>query len=329
MASFPQSRLRRLRESGALRRMVRETSLSVKDLVYPMFIAHGCDVLREIPSMPDVYQLSLDRLLDEVVEIDQLGIPAVLLFGIPMRKDPLGMEAYDAQGIVQEAIRVIKQAAPELLVITDVCLCEYTDHGHCGLIVDERVDNDATLEILARVAVSHVDAGADVVAPSAMMDGQVAAIRRALDEGGHSLTPILGYSAKYASSFYGPFREAAESAPQFGDRRGYQMDHANARQALREMETDIQEGADLIMVKPALAYLDVIARARDTFHHPIVAYNVSGEYSMVRAASANGWIDGPAITLEILTAIKRAGADVIITYSAKDVAVYLGPEGQL
>ena len=327
MASFPPTRLRRLREFGALRDMVRETSLSVKDLVYPLFIAHGRDVSRQVESMPDVYQLSLDRLLDEVVEIDQLGIPAVLLFGIPMRKDPEGTEAYDPQGIVQEAIRVIKQAAPELLVITDVCLCEYTDHGHCGLIVDEMVDNDASLEILARVAVSHADAGADIVAPSAMMDGQVAAIRRALDENGHSLTPILGYSAKYASSFYGPFREAAESAPQFGDRRGYQMDPANARQALREIETDIREGADMIMVKPALAYLDVIARAREAFRHPLVAYNVSGEYSMVRAAAARGWIDGPAITLEILTAIKRAGADVIITYSAKDVAGWLKGDG--
>ena len=329
MASFPQSRLRRLRESGALRLMVQETSLSIRDLVYPLFIAHGRDVSRPVEAMPDVYQLSLDRLLEEVTEIAQLGIPAVLLFGIPMHKDPQGTEAYDSQGIVQEAIRVIKQATPDLLVITDVCLCEYTDHGHCGLIVDDRVDNDSTLEILARVALSHAEAGADLVAPSAMMDGQVAAIRRALDEGGHSLMPIMAYSAKYASSFYGPFREAAESAPQFGDRRGYQMDSANVRQALREMETDIQEGADLIMVKPALAYLDVIARARETFHHPIVAYNVSGEYSMVKAAYANGWIDGPAITLEILTAIKRAGADIIITYSAKEVVRWLGGEGQL
>ncbi len=324
MADFPRTRLRRLRESTALRHMVQETSLSVKDLVYPLFIAHGRDVSRPVEAMPGVNQLSLDRLLGEVTEIHRLGIPAVLLFGIPMRKDAQGTEAYDPQGIVQEAIRVIKQTAPDLLVVTDVCLCEYTDHGHCGLIVDDRVDNDASLEILARVALSHAEAGADVVAPSAMMDGQVAAIRRALDDGGYPLMPIMGYSAKYASSFYGPFREAAGSAPQFGDRRGYQMDAANARQALREMETDIREGADLIMVKPALAYLDVIARARDVFNHPIVAYNVSGEYSMVKAAAANEWIDGTAITLEILTAIKRAGADIIITYSAKEVAGLLG-----
>ena len=327
MADFPRTRLRRLRESTALRHMVRETSLSVKDLVYPLFIAHGRDVSRPVEAMPGVNQLSLDRLPDEVREIRRLGIPAVLLFGIPMRKDAQGTESYDSHGIVQEAIRVIKQTAPGLLVVTDVCLCEYTDHGHCGLIVDDRVDNDASLEILARVALSHAEAGADVVAPSAMMDGQVAAIRRALDDGGYPLVPIMGYSAKYASSFYGPFREAAGSAPQFGDRRGYQMDAANARQALREMETDIQEGADLIMVKPALAYLDVIARARDTFNHPIVAYNVSGEYSMVKAAAANEWIDGTAITLEILTAIKRAGADIIITYSAKEMAGLLGREG--
>ena len=320
MASFPVSRLRRLRESGALRRLVQETTLSVKDLVYPLFITEGRDVSRPVEAMPGVSQLSLDRLVEEASEIDRLGIPAVLIFGIPMRKDSEGAEAYDAQGIVQVAIRVIKQTSPELLVITDVCLCEYTDHGHCGLIVDGRVDNDSSLDILARVALSHAEAGADVVAPSAMMDGQVAAIRRALDASGYMLTPILGYSAKYASSFYGPFREAAESAPQFGDRRGYQMDYSNVRQAIREMETDIQEGADMIMVKPALAYLDVIARARQVFNHPIAAYNVSGEYSMVKAADANGWIDGEAITLEILTAIKRAGADMIITYSAKDVA---------
>ena len=324
MAYFPQTRLRRLRESTALRLMAQETSLSVRDLVYPLFIAHGRDVSRPVEAMPGVNQLSLDRLLDEVIEIYRLGVPAALLFGIPMRKDPQGTEAYDSQGIVQEAIRVIKQTAPDLLVITDVCLCEYTDHGHCGLVVDDRVDNDASLEALARVALSHAEAGADVVAPSAMMDGQVAAIRRALDDGGHPLLPIMAYSAKYASSFYGPFREAAESAPQFGDRRGYQMDPANARQALREMEADIQEGADLIMVKPALAYLDVIARAKDAFNHPIVAYNVSGEYSMVKAAAANEWIDGTAITLEIITAIKRAGADIIITYSAKELASLLG-----
>ncbi|MBI2856073.1 MAG: porphobilinogen synthase [Chloroflexi bacterium] len=326
MASFPQTRLRRLRDSSQLRLMTRETSLSVDDFVYPIFVTHGRDVARPVEPMPGIFHLSLDRLLAEVSEVSQLGIPGVLLFGIPESKDPLGSEAYDSQGIVQEAIRLIKQAAPQLMVITDVCLCEYTDHGHCGVIVGGRVDNDDTLELLARTALSHAEAGADVVAPSAMMDGQVAAIRQALDNGGYSNLPIMAYSAKYASSFYGPFRVAAESAPQFGDRRGYQMDPGNARQALREMELDIQEGADIIMVKPALAYLDVIARARETFNHPIAAYNVSGEYSMVKAASAKGWLDGPGITLEILTAIKRAGADIIISYSAKEAARRLNSE---
>ena len=326
MAAFPQTRLRRLRDSSQLRLMTRETSLSVSDFVYPIFVTHGRDVAKPVEPMPGVYQLSLDRLLEEVTEVSQLGIPAVLLFGIPEHKDPLGSEAYYTQGIVQEAIRLIKQATPHLGVFTDVCLCEYTDHGHCGVIVGDRVENDETLELLARTALSHVEAGADMVAPSAMMDGQVSAIRRALDNEGYSDLPIMAYSAKYASYFYGPFRAAAGSTPQFGDRRGYQMDPGNARQALREMEMDIQEGADIIMVKPALAYLDVIARARDTFNHPIAAYNVSGEYSMLKAAEANGWLDGPGVALEILTAIKRAGSDIIISYSAKEAARWLNSE---
>ena len=327
MASFPQSRLRRLRENAAMRLLTRETSLSVKDLVYPLFVTHGRDVQRPVESMPGVNQLSLDRLPSEIAEVSELGIPAVLLFGIPEHKDARGTGAYDPHGIVQEAVRVVKETAPELLVVTDVCLCEYTDHGHCGVIKGEHVDNDETLELLTRTALSHAEAGADVVAPSAMMDGQVGAIRSALDDGGYPLVPIMAYSAKYASAFYGPFRTAAESAPQFGDHRGYQMDPSNARQALREMELDIQEGADIIMVKPALAYLDIIARARQAFSHPIAAYNVSGEYSMVKAASANGWLDGPEATLEVITAIKRAGADIIISYHAKDMARRLGAQG--
>ena len=326
MPQFPQSRLRRLRESSVMRSMIQEASLSVKDFIYPLFITHGQDIQNPIEPMPGVFQLSLDRLPPELTEVTQLGIPAVLLFGLPERKDPTGTGAYDPQGIVQEAIRLIKQTAPQLMVVTDVCLCEYTDHGHCGVIVDGHVDNDGSLELLARTALSHAEGGADVVAPSAMMDGQVAAIRRALDEGGYAMTPIMAYSAKYSSSFYGPFRAAAESTPQFGDRRGYQMDPTSSKQALREMEQDIQEGADLIMVKPALAYLDIIARASQTFSHPIAAYNVSGEYSMLKAATANGWLDGPAATLEVLTAIKRAGADIIISYSAKEVARLLSAE---
>ena len=320
MASFPQSRLRRLRETTAMRLLTRETSLSVNDFVYPLFVTHGRDVQRPVESMPGVHQLSLDRLPAEIKDVSGLGMPAVLLFGIPEHKDAAGTGAYDTHGIVQEAIRVAKETAPELLVVTDVCLCEYTDHGHCGVIKGGRVDNDETLELLSRTALSHVEVGADVVAPSAMMDGQVGAIRSALDGAGYPLTPIMAYSAKYASAFYGPFRTAVESAPQFGDRRGYQMDPSNARQALREMEQDIQEGADIIMVKPALAYLDIIARASQTFNHPIAAYNVSGEYSMVKAASSNGWLDETGATLEVLTAIKRAGADIIISYHAKEVA---------
>ena len=324
---FPQSRLRRLRESAAVRLLTRETSLSAKDFVYPLFVTHGRDVCEPVEPMPGVYHLSTDRLAAEAEAVAHLGIPAVLLFGLPARKDGAGTEAYNPDGIIQEAVRTIKQATPQLLVITDVCLCEYTDHGHCGAVVDGRVDNDATLELLAKTAISHAEAGADVVAPSAMMDGQVGAIRQALDVGGFQSTPIMAYSAKYASSFYGPFRVAADSTPQFGDRRGYQMDPANVRQALQEMEMDIQEGADIIMVKPALAYLDVISRARQAFAHPIAAYNVSGEYAMVKAAAANGWLDGPSAALEVVTAIKRAGADIIISYHAKEVARLTAPQG--
>ena len=324
---FPRSRLRRLRESAAVRLLTQETSTSAKDFVYPLFVTHGRDVCEPVEPMPGVYHLSTDRLAAEAEEVAHLGIPAVLLFGLPARKDGAGTEAYNPDGIIQEAVRTIKQATPQLLVITDVCLCEYTDHGHCGAVVDGRVDNDATLELLAKTAISHAEAGADVVAPSAMMDGQVGAIRQALDGGGFQSTSIMAYSAKYASSFYGPFRVAADSTPQFGDRRGYQMDPANVRQALQEMEMDIQEGADIIMVKPALAYLDVISRARQAFAHPIAAYNVSGEYAMVKAAAANGWLDGPSAALEVVTAIKRAGADIIISYHAKEVARLTASQG--
>ncbi|MGD0114585.1 MAG: porphobilinogen synthase [Dehalococcoidia bacterium] len=316
-------RLRRLRRTEALRRLVRETRLSPGDFVYPLFVVHGSGVRNAIPSMPGQAQLSVDQLPGEARELRDLGIPAVLLFGIPASKDDQASEAYAPDGIVQQAVRALKQADPELLVITDVCLCEYTSHGHCGIVRDGDVDNDATLPLLARTALSHARAGAGMVAPSAMMDGQVAAIRRALDEGGFAQTPIMAYAAKYASAFYGPFREAAESMPQFGDRCGYQMDPANAREALREIESDIAEGADIVMVKPALAYLDVLARARQRFDLPLAAYNVSGEYAMIKAASANGWLDEKRVVLEVLTAIKRAGADITITYHAKDAARWL------
>jgi porphobilinogen synthase len=316
-------RLRRLRRTEALRRLVRETRLSAEDFVYPLFVVHGSDVRNAIPSMPGQAQLSIDQLPAEARELRALGIPAVLLFGIPASKDEQASEAYAADGIVQQAVRALKQADPALLVITDVCLCEYTSHGHCGIVRDGDVDNDATLPLLAQTALSHARAGADMVAPSAMMDGQVAAIRQALDENGFVQTPIMAYAAKYASAFYGPFREAAESAPQFGDRRGYQMDPANAREALREIEADVAEGADIVMVKPALAYLDVLARARQRFDLPLAAYNVSGEYAMIKAAAANGWLDEKRVVLEVLTAIKRAGADIVITYHAKDAARWL------
>jgi porphobilinogen synthase len=302
---------------------VRETRLSPEEFVYPLFVVRGSGVRNAIPSMPGQHQLSLDQLPAEAAELRSLGVPAVLLFGIPSTKDEQGSGAYAADGIVQEAVRALKQADADLLVITDVCLCEYTSHGHCGVVKDGEVDNDATLPLLARTALSHAQAGADMVAPSAMMDGQVAAIRQALDEGGFSHIPIMAYAAKYASAFYGPFREAAESAPQFGDRRGYQMDPPNAREALREIEADIAEGADIVMVKPALAYLDVIARARERFDVPLAAYNVSGEYAMIKAAAANGWLDERRVTLEVLAAIKRAGADIIITYHAKEAARWL------
>jgi len=323
MSSFPQVRMRRLRESPAMRKMTLETRLSVSDFIYPIFVTHGRDVRKEIDPMPGMYQLSLDHLLSEVGEVESLGIPAVLLFGIPATKDELGTEAYEEHGIVQEAIRVIKQAAPDMMVIGDVCLCEFTDHGHCGVVEDGRVDNDKTLELLAKMALCQAEAGVDMVAPSAMMDGQVGAIRTALDANGYENLPIMAYSAKFASAFYGPFRVAAESSPQLGDRKGYQMDPANTRQALREIEQDIQEGADIVMVKPALSYMDVISAAKETFGYPVAAYNVSGEYAMVKAAAENEWIDGQRITLEILTSIKRAGADMIISYHAKEVARWL------
>jgi len=330
-AHTPFARFRRLRRSEGLRGLVRETRLSPADFVYPLFVAHGRGLRQEIESMPGQYHLSLDGLAREAEELRALGIPAVLLFGLPAAKDDVGSEAYADDGIVQEAVRALKQAAPDLVVITDVCLCEYTSHGHCGVlsspkggvVVDGEVDNDRTLELLARTAISHARAGADMVAPSDMMDGRVAAIRRALDENGFAHLPIMAYAAKYASAFYGPFRVAADSAPQFGDRRGYQMDPPNVREALREIEADIAEGADIVMVKPALAYLDVLARARQRFDLPLAAYNVSGEYAMVKAADRLGWLDGRRTALEVLTAIKRAGADIIITYHAKEAASWL------
>ena len=323
--TLPQAfaRFRRLRRSQALRDLVRETRLSPQQFVYPLFVTHGENVRREIESMPGQYQLSLDMLDAEAAELRSLGIPAVLLFGLPASKDEAGSEAYDDDGIVQSAVRKLKRAAPGLAVITDVCLCEYTSHGHCGIVVDGEVDNDQTLPLLARAAVSHARAGADIVAPSDMMDVRVAAIRAALDEAGLASTPIMAYAAKQASAFYGPFRVAAESAPQFGDRRGYQMDAANAREAMREIEADIEEGADIVMVKPALPNLDIIARARDAFDLPLAAYNVSGEYAMVKAAAAAGYLDERSVTLEVLTAIARAGAGIIITYHAKEAAKWL------
>ncbi len=317
-------RFRRLRRSEALRALVRETRLSPSDFVYPLFVTHGEGVREEISSMPGQYHLSLDQLAREAEELRSLGIPAVLLFGLPAAKDEVGSEAYDADGIVQRAVRVLKEASPGLVVITDVCLCEYTSHGHCGIVTASgEVDNDETLPLLARTAVSHAEAGADIVAPSDMMDGRVAAIRSALDDGGFGSTPIMAYAAKQASAFYGPFREAAESAPQFGDRRGYQMDAANSREAMREIEADIEEGADIVMVKPALPNLDLIARARERFELPLAAYNVSGEYAMVKAAARAGYLDERLVTLEILTAIKRAGADIMITYHAKEAARWI------
>ena len=323
MSGYPQVRLRRLRENEAMRRLFSETSLDVNDLIYPLFVTHGRGIRHEVESMPGVFQYSVDKLTREAKEVAALGINAVLLFGIPQGKDELGSSAYQPDGVIQQAIRAIKKAAPDLLVITDVCLCEYTSHGHCGIVVDGDVDNDKTLELLARMALSHAEAGADIVAPSDMMDGRVKVIRQTLDGAEFINVPIMSYAVKYASAFYGPFRDAAQSAPQFGDRRSYQMDSANIREALREVAQDVAEGADIIMVKPALAYLDVISKVRDTFNHPIAAYNVSGEYAMVKAAASRGWIDERRLVMEILTSIKRAGADVIITYHAKDVARWL------
>jgi len=326
------SRPRRLRLSAGMRRMLRETELNAADFIYPLFVRHGRNVRNEIRSMPGIHQFSIDQLKAEAQEIARLNIPAVILFGIPAEKDSYGSENFAPDGIIQQAIRAIKDAVPELLVITDVCMCEYTDHGHCGIINTDRysslppgyVLNDPTLDILAQVAVSHAEAGADVVAPSGMIDGMVRAIRVALDSAGFSHTPILSYSVKYASAFYGPFRDAAESPPKFGDRRTHQMDPANVREALRETALDVAEGADMLMVKPALPYLDVLHRVRESFPElPLVAYNVSGEYAMIKAAAANGWIDECAAVLEALTGIKRAGADLIITYHAKEAVGWL------
>jgi len=321
---FPQTRLRRLRATGALRGLVRETTLSASDFVYPMFVAHGIDRREPIEAMPGVDRLSIAHAVDEAREAAALGIPAVLLFGLPAAKDEEGSGAWDDEGIVQLATRAIKDAHPELIVITDLCLCEYTSHGHCGIVKgDGTVDNDATLELLARTAASQARAGADIVAPSDMMDGRVGMIRQALDEDGLTDTPILAYSAKFASAFYGPFREAADSAPAFGDRRGYQMDPGNGDEAVRETRLDVEEGADIVMVKPALPYLDLIHRIKTETSMPLAAYNVSGEYAMVKAAAAAGYLDERATVLETLTCIRRAGADIVITYHAKEAAEWL------
>ena len=317
---FPIYRPRRLRRNERLRELVRETSLEPRSFIYPLFVGPGKDKAQPVSSMPGVAQLTVDRAVKECLEVNSLGIPAVILFGIPEQKDSMGSEAYADHGVVQQAIRAIKETIPELLVITDVCLCEYTDHGHCGVVKNGDVDNDSTLELLAQEALSHARAGADIIAPSDMMDGRVGAIRKILDANGFAETPIMAYAAKYASGFYGPFREAAESTPQFGDRRSYQMNPANADEALREVELDIREGADIVMVKPALAYLDVIYRVKQKFGYPVAAYNVSGEYSMIKAAGQNGWIDESRIMMEVLFAIRRAGADMILTYFAKDAA---------
>ncbi len=326
MAPFPQLRLRRLRRTEPLRKMVRETRVNIDDLIYPLFVVPGQRVKEEIESMPGNFHLSVDQLSQEAEEILRLGIPAIILFGLPETKDELASAAYASNGIIQKAVREIKRAVPDLIVITDVCLCQYTSHGHCGVVDDDYVNNDKTLELIARTALSHAEASADIVAPSDMMDGRVAAIRAALDDSGFHNTVIMAYAAKYASAFYGPFRDAAESAPQFGDRRSYQMDPANVREALREVELDIAEGADIVMVKPALAYLDVIRRVRDAFNHPLAAYSVSGEFSMIKAAARNGWLDEKQTALEVITAIKRAGADMIVTYYAKEAARWLASD---
>ncbi|MDX6666738.1 MAG: porphobilinogen synthase [Solirubrobacteraceae bacterium] len=322
--AFPQTRLRRLRKTGVLRDLVRETELDARRLIYPMFVVHGAERREPIATMPGVDRLSISHAVDEAGQVAGLGIPAVLLFGVPAEKDAEGSGAWDDEGVIQLAVRAIKDAHPDLVVVTDVCLCEYTDHGHCGVLrEDGHVDNDASLELLARTAVSQARAGADVIAPSDMMDGRVGSIRAELDAEGFSDVPIIAYSAKFASAFYGPFREAADSAPAFGDRRGYQMDPANADEAVREALLDVEEGADVVMVKPALPYLDVIRRVKDATRLPVAAYNVSGEYAMVKAAAAAGYLDERAAVLEALTGVRRAGADIVITYHAKDVARWL------
>lgn len=317
---FPEYRPRRLRKNEALRSLIRETHLNASQLVYPLFIMPGKKIRQEIPSMPGVYRISVDQLGGEAKELLQLGINSVILFGLPEKKDSMGSGAHAKDGIIQRAIKELKQKVPTLTVITDVCLCEYTDHGHCGCLINKAVDNDATLEILAKTALSHASAGADIVAPSDMMDGRVAEIRAALDENNFDMIPIMSYAVKYASAFYGPFRDAADCTPQFGDRRSYQMDPANSREALREATLDVDEGADILMVKPAVAYLDIISKLRDEFDLPIAAYHVSGEYAMIKAAEAQGWIDGEKVMYETLLSIKRAGADIILTYFAKDMA---------
>ena len=316
-------RHRRLRSSAAIRSLVRETELSITDFIYPLFVVEGNNIKQDIPSMPGIYQWSVDRLKSEIEEISALGIQAVLLFGIPAKKDEHGTEAYAEDGIVQQAIRMIKQTVPDLLVIADTCLCEYTSHGHCGVIVNHDVANDASNQLIAKTAVSQVRAGADIVAPSCMLDGFVTVIRKALDDAAFTHVPIMSYAVKYASAFYGPFREAAESAPQFGDRRTYQMDVANRQEALREAATDVEEGADCLIVKPAMSYLDIVSDVSRSFHLPTIAYNVSGEYSMVKAAVMNGWMDEKELVIEKLLAMKRAGAQMIISYHAKDVAKWL------
>ncbi len=320
---LPYRRPRRLRRNDNIRRMVRETTLSVNDFIYPLFVTEGKEIRNPISSMPGNYQLSIDQLIIEVKEVYKLGIPAIILFGIPAHKDETGSDATSEKGIIQRAVGAIKDAVPEIYIITDVCFCEYTDHGHCGPIKDGEVDNDATLDLLAKQVLTHANAGADMVAPSGMMDGMVASIRNALDENNFKHLPIMSYAVKYASAFYGPFRDAAESAPQFGDRRGYQMDPPNAREALNEVDLDVEEGADIIMVKPALPYLDIIHQVYDRINLPVAAYNVSGEFSMVKAAAQLGWIDERRVAMEMLTAIKRAGASLILTYFAKDAARWL------
>lgn len=316
-------RHRRLRQSDVMRRMVRETAIHKDDLIYPIFVADGQDIKQEVPSMPGVYQWSLDRLDEELKEVEELGIPSVLLFGVPEHKDAVGTQAYDENGIVQKATAYIKEHYPTFVVIADTCLCEFTDHGHCGVIENGEVVNDASLELLAKTAVSQAEAGADIIAPSNMMDGFVAAIRQGLDEAGFENVPIMSYAVKYASAFYGPFRDAAGSAPAFGDRKAYQMDPANRKEAIREAESDVVEGADFLMVKPGLAYLDIVRELKDRFPLPLVVYNVSGEYSMIKAAAMNGWIDEKQVVMESLTGMKRAGADLIMTYFAKDVAGWI------